>query len=195
MALSECPKFLNPDPTLEQYLTPANIAAHMIHRAYMEGNIENCTVCDLGCGTGILSWGAAIAGAKEVHGFDVDKNALKAARNWGQKEKCEVIFYHSDVKNVKGSYDTVIMNPPFGSQKKHADMPFIKKACELSETVFSFHNANSLPFLKNISGDLGFSPNWVMSFDFPIRSTYSFHTQNIHLQPVIMVKMTRIKKI
>ena len=40
-------------------------------------------------------------------------------------------FINSSISEVHGNYDTVIMNPPFGSVIKHDDMPFIIKACFL----------------------------------------------------------------
>ena len=47
-------------------MTPAPIAADIIFTAYQWGDIENKTVVDLGCGTGIFSVGAVSMGAKKV---------------------------------------------------------------------------------------------------------------------------------
>ena len=61
--LQKVPKPTTPVPQLEQYMTPAPIAADIIFTAYLWGDIENKTVVDLGCGTGIFSVGAVLAGA------------------------------------------------------------------------------------------------------------------------------------
>lgn len=42
---------------------------------------ENTVVADIGCGSGILSIGAALMGAKLVYSVDVDPLAIKATRN------------------------------------------------------------------------------------------------------------------
>ena len=68
MLLEEFETFKNPDPALEQYMTPPVVAARLLFHAYMKGDIEGRSVLDLGCGTGILACGAALLGAKEVAG-------------------------------------------------------------------------------------------------------------------------------
>jgi len=52
--LQKVPSFEKPVPHFEQYLTPASIAADIIFTAHQFGDIENKTVIDLGCGTGIF---------------------------------------------------------------------------------------------------------------------------------------------
>ena len=50
--------FENPDPALEQYMTPATMAADILFDAYRDGDVEGMKVLDLGCGTGMFSIGA-----------------------------------------------------------------------------------------------------------------------------------------
>ena len=47
--------FTDPNPQLEQYMTPAFLAARLLFTAYQQGDIRDKVVCDLGCGTGILA--------------------------------------------------------------------------------------------------------------------------------------------
>ena len=59
----------SPKAYLEQYTTPPNIATEMLYMAaYSNHDIINKSILDLGCGTGRLSIGAALLGAKEVTG-------------------------------------------------------------------------------------------------------------------------------
>lgn len=44
-------------------------------------NAENQTIADIGCGSGILSLGAALLGAKEIHALDTDPLATKTCRS------------------------------------------------------------------------------------------------------------------
>ncbi|MFA7342169.1 MAG: 50S ribosomal protein L11 methyltransferase, partial [Candidatus Methanomethylophilaceae archaeon] len=60
-----------PDPALEQYATPASIAADVLFQAYGNGDIADRKVVDLGCGNGIFAIGAWLLGAEKVLALDV----------------------------------------------------------------------------------------------------------------------------
>jgi len=70
MALEKIEGFETPNIQYEQYKTPAVVAAPFLHMAFMNGEIEGKTVYDLGCGTGMLSIGAALLGAKEERNWE-----------------------------------------------------------------------------------------------------------------------------
>ena len=61
MMLERLEGFSRPSFQREQYATPASVAAEMLFLAGMRGELG--TVCDLGCGTGVLAIGAALLGA------------------------------------------------------------------------------------------------------------------------------------
>ena len=52
MMLQRLAGFSRPQAALEQYQTPAPLAARLLYHALMKGDIEGKRVCDLGCGTG-----------------------------------------------------------------------------------------------------------------------------------------------
>ena len=70
--------------SLEQYQTPAFIAADILFLAY--NDVHKKVVIDLGCGTGMFSIGCALLGAAGVYGIDIDKKAVQIAK----KNACEV---------------------------------------------------------------------------------------------------------
>ena len=72
--------FESPQAGLEQYPTPPELAAHLIHVADLLGDIEDRTVIDLGTGTGMLALGAALRSPAAVLGIDIDGGALEVAR-------------------------------------------------------------------------------------------------------------------
>lgn len=73
-------KFESPRIELEQYSTSPNLAACVIQAAVQNGDLgEGCTVCDLGCGTGILSIASALEECDNVISIDMCKNALNQA--------------------------------------------------------------------------------------------------------------------
>jgi putative methylase len=131
-----------PTPNLEQYTISADTAATMLYiAAYSNGDIAEKTVLDLGCGTGRLAIGAALLGAKEVVGVDLDKTGVKAAFEnsvaAGMKDRTQWVV--ADIDSVRGCFDTVLENPPFGVQKRGADRKFLAKALELGRVTYSIH--------------------------------------------------------
>eukprot|EP00965_Chrysotila_dentata_P130264 4307323-Pleurochrysis_carterae.AAC.1 len=67
----------SPKTRLEQYPTPPDLAAHLLMVAAQDEHIEGMHVADLGCGGGVLGIGAALLGAVQVVGYDVDAEALE----------------------------------------------------------------------------------------------------------------------
>jgi len=149
MAIQKVPKHPNPKVDLEQYSTPATIAADLLWNAYSLGDIADKKVMDLGCGTGIFAIASKLLGAASAIGVDIDKDSTDLASSY-----CgDVDFICSDICDLENDFDvdTIFQNPPFGSQKnakKGADLKFISKAIELSPKVlYSFHMASTEEFL------------------------------------------------
>jgi putative methylase len=143
MALSQTKPHLTPSPSLEQYTIPAETAATMLYiAAYSYQNIVGKRVLDLGCGTGRLALGAALLGAKEVVGVDIDKEAVKmAAVNAAKLGAENVQWVAADIDAITGRFDTVLQNPPFGVQKRGADQRFLERALQLGTMVYSLHKS------------------------------------------------------
>jgi len=144
MLLSRVEPHPNPKPDIEQYTIPADVAAAMLHlAAYTNGDIVGKSVLDLGCGTGRLALGAAFLGAKSVVGVDVDIMAIKKAFENALKIGLEkkVNWLASDVDVVRGNFDTVVQNPPYGIQTARADRKFLEKALEVGKTIYSLHKS------------------------------------------------------
>ena len=181
MLLQKVPGFKDPSPTLEQYITPANIAADIIFTAYSFGDIANKKVIDLGCGTGIFSVGASLAGAKKVIAVDADKNAVSIAKNYAQKNKLDIEFLVQNVDDVKNKCDTIIMNPPFGAQKSNekADRKFIEKGFKTSSIIYSLHLSKTIPFINKMVKALNGEINYSKDYLFPIKHTYEFHEKKV----------------
>jgi putative methylase len=186
--------FPSPSSRLEQYQTPAPLAARLLFHAAMKGNIEGRQVCDLGCGTGILAIGAALLGASEVMGIDADEQAVARARENAGRLGVEVMFFAGnagdpDIHRRVGACDTVVMNPPFGAQKAHADRPFIDTALHIAPVTYGIFNAGSRQFIESYIAGRG-RVEEVIGGVIPIRRTFSFHSRAIREIPVeIMVIM------
>jgi len=180
--------FDSPDVTLEQYSTPALLAAELLHFAFMKGDLED-TVYDLGCGTGMLAIGAKILGAERVIGFDSDPSALEIARENAERLGVEVEFECMDIRQVRGHAHTVVMNPPFGAQVKGSDRPFLKTAMKVGDITYSIHNSGSLAFVKKFI-EPAIITEWYNT-GFPIKRTFKFHKKDVER---IEVEIYRIIK-
>lgn len=177
IALERVPAFEDPDASLEQYPTPATIAADIVFDAYRNGDIAGMKVMDLGCGTGIFSIGAWLMGAGMVVGYDISERAVAAAKACAEGFGAEIGFKVADVRDVEEGADTVLMNPPFGSQRRGADRPFLDKAMDSAERVYSIHMANTLDFLREYVGERGRRISSYKIYKYDIPHTFSFHTK------------------
>jgi putative methylase len=191
IALQRVKPFAAPNPTDEQYPTPANIAADVMFLAYSQGDITGLKVADLGCGTGMLGIAAALLGAREVVGLDKDQAALDLAKENARAMGVEVRLCKGDVSEILENVDTVVMNPPFGSQRKHADLPFLEKAIEIAEVSYSLHNASTQDFLLKLVSSAGRRGEVLKRYKLEIPHTFAFHKK---AKQDVEVLLLRIQK-
>ncbi len=149
--------FDDPRIELEQYATPATVAASIIHEADLRGDLAR-TVVDLGAGTGRLAIGAAMRTDRRIIGLEVDRDALVIARSNAQTMGVDIAWVHGDVASEPIDPDdpvTVLMNPPFGAQTGHrgADRTFLRTAADMATVSYSIHNAGSQAFLEAFVDD------------------------------------------
>jgi len=175
MALQKVRNFDDPDPSLEQYMTPAWMASEILFEAYRLGDVEGMKVIDLGCGTGMFSIGAWLMGAGMVKGFDASEKALNVARINAEELGADVELVLCDVSQVSEGADTVFMNPPFGCQTRRADRPFLDKAMDCAEVVYSIHMANSLDFVREYVESKGRRIDSSITYKYEIPHTFAFH--------------------
>jgi len=173
ITLESLESFHEPKVKLEQYVTPPSLAAEIAVNVKL---IDSPTlVYDLGCGTGILAIAMAMLGSKAV-GFDIDVEALKTARRNAKKVGVYVDFVASRVQDVSVKVKaTTVMNPPFGIQRRKADKPFLEKAMEISDVVYSVHSAGSEPFIGSLCNKKDFEITHIWRYTVPLKRTYSFH--------------------
>ena len=181
--------FEDPDPALEQYMTPATMAADILFEAYRSGDVEGMKVLDLGCGTGMFSIGAWMLGAGMVRGYDISDSALSVAKRNASDMGADVEFLKSRIENVDEGADTVFMNPPFGCQNRNADRPFLKKAMEISECVYSIHMADTVDFVREFCEAEGRSVVSSKIYKYEIPHTFSFHTKTKKTVDVAVVNI------
>ncbi len=190
--LQKIPKPSNPVPHLEQYMTPATIAADVIFTAYNWGDIQDKIVVDLGCGTGVFAIGAFLMGAQKAVGYDIDPNVISIAKDHTIKSNYPIEFYTQDVSSIQTSCDTVLMNPPFGAQKANlkADRRFIEKGFDIASVLYSFHLKKTIPFLEKMITALHGEITLQKDYEFPIKWIFDFHYKQVVSYKVTLLRIT-----
>ena len=160
IALSKLPVHPQNSAFLEQYQTEGNIAAKWLHLIQGLDGLSGKSVLDLGAGNGILGHGAQLLGAKVIF-VEVDKEAASLCERLG-----ETIC--GDVTKVKlPKVDIVIMNPPWGVQRKGADRAFLE-AAKASGKIVHFMHSSHAQHLKSFQS--------VMNGTFRLPGKYTHHT-------------------
>ncbi|NXL29183.1 METL5 protein, partial [Glaucidium brasilianum] len=190
--LQQVDTFESPKLLLEQYPTRPHIAACMLYTIHNTfDDIENKTIADLGCGCGMLSIGSAMLGAGLCVGFDIDADALEIFNsNIEDFELTNINMVQCDVSSLSDSmsetFDTVIMNPPFGTKhNKGMDMVFLKTALQMAKTaVYSLHKTSTRQAMLQVF----FVLFTELKYDLP--ASYKFHKKkSVSIKPNITEKM------
>jgi putative methylase len=175
--------FDDPRIDLEQYRTPPDLAAHLVHVAALRDDIAGATVVDLGCGTGMLTLASALAGARLSVGVELDAAALStASENETQVgAQGDIAWLRADATRppLSCSDATVVMNPPFGARdgNEHADRAFLAAARELAVVSYSIHNAGSRDFVESFAADEGGEVTHAFAAEFDAPSQYDHHDE------------------
>ena len=220
MILERIPKHPNPKVGLEQYSTPATIAADLIWNAYGLGDINDMNILDLGCGTGMFAIASSLMGARYSLGVDIDEESVDLA-----KITKNDIFQEHDIDNANANFivgdinsfnsisdllnesshekmdnnamslnrfDTLIQNPPFGSQekgKRHADRKFMEFAVSSADVIYSFHMKNTEEFVIDFYRELGADVTHKLVYKFPIPKIYDFHKDESRDVKVVVLRI------
>ncbi|MBI5393586.1 methyltransferase [Candidatus Woesearchaeota archaeon] len=200
--LSRLLLFENPKIDKEQYPTDSEIAADLLWHAYMLGDIEDKTIADLGCGTGVLGIGALLLDARNLIFVDSDQLALEkleenlAAINVAKK-KYKII--HKDInyllkKDFTGNLiaQVIIQNPPFGTKIENADKFFLQKAFAIAPIIYSFHKSSTKRFIETIAKNHNYTITHEFKYQFPLKQTMKIHKSKIKRIEVSCFRMEKI---
>lgn len=176
--LSKLLPYSNPKLNLEEYSLDSKSAAKILSVAGMIYNdiIDKCVI-DLGCGTGILAIGAALIGAKHVVGIDIDDESINIAKKNAREVAVEVDYLVGDIRLISSSFDTTLMNPPFGSWNRGIDIIFLMKALQISKVIYSLHKRSekSRKYLRKKIATLGGKIEKIFELEIILPHTYTFH--------------------
>ncbi|MFW6448500.1 MAG: METTL5 family protein [Halobacteriota archaeon] len=192
-ALAGVVGFEEPDATLEQYATPPEVAASVVHEAALRGDLDR-PVVDLGAGTGVLAIAAALGGARTVVGLERDPAAVATAAGNAARLGVGVNWVVGDVEALPldpPSLVTVVANPPFGAHlaRRGADRPFLAAAADIAAVSYTVHNAGSLDFLRAFVGDFGgeLTHSYRATIDLPRQ--FDHHRSATHELDAVVVRI------
>lgn len=176
---------------LEQYPISPNVAAELLYMSGFENADLNGRIIDLGTGTGRLAIGAALMGAKEVTGIDLDEKVLQLARQNAKLADVSVNWILSDIERTIGVFDTVLMNPPYGTRIRHADTIFLEKAFELAPVVYSIHKSSTRKFVVDFVRSHDRQVKEVRTMRLRIPHLFDFHERKWADVEVDLYRITR----
>lgn len=190
--LQDVDVFEEPKVLLEQYPTTPHIAACMLHTISSTfDDIAGKCVADLGVGCGILTIGAEMLGASYILGVDVDEDALGVcASNLKEFEMTNGDFLNADVRQMvrskalksrlNGQFDTVVMNPPFGTKHNQGiDVDFLQAALLLSSNaVYSLHKSSTREHILKKAQSWGAEATVLAELRYDLAKTLKFHKKN-----------------
>ncbi|PIN75144.1 DNA methylase [Candidatus Woesearchaeota archaeon CG10_big_fil_rev_8_21_14_0_10_36_11] len=182
MELSKLKGFEKPSFMLEQYATPAHIAADWIWQMAMKGEVAGKIILDAASGPGIIGIGLLLLGARKVFFVDKDIDAMNLCiQNYNvlkdEYEVGEAEFIIEDVSLFDEHVDIVVQNPPFGTKETHIDKVFLEKAFSVAHVVYSMHKYSTQKFVEAIAKDYNFMITDVWRYDFPLKAAFAFHTK------------------
>lgn len=192
--LATIPPHPHPKAELEQYATPADVAAPLLFEARALGDVEGRSVVDLGCGTGVLAIGAALLGAASVVGVDVDAEAVAVARAEADRLDARVELQVGDVAAWDGRADTVLMNPPFGAQRKGADRPFLDAAFRTAPVAYTIANLPAREFTEAYAAKAGYAATHRWRMAMTLRHQYRHQTRAAVDVDVVAIRFQRNEK-
>ena len=170
---------------MEQYATEGDLAAFWILAIDQLDNLENKTVVDLGAGNGILGLGTAYLGASKVTLIEADEEACMVLKQNSQKIieefETQIITIHaligSQLVELSGQTDIVVMNPPWGFQTEKADRPLLELAFSLDATaIYVLHSAKA-KHIEAMAKDFGYEGEIVFETNFRLPPMYSHHSK------------------
>lgn len=192
--LADVEGFAAPAAALEQYSTPASLAATLIHLADLQGDLER-RVIDLGAGTGMLALGAALRAAPRVVGIERDpaavETALRNERSLDPPTAVDWLLGDATRPPLAVEGATIVMNPPFGAQDgaEHADRAFLQSVVDNAAVSYTIHNGGSWEFVEAFAAEHGGLITHAYEATMSLERQFAFHEEDRAEIPVELFRI------
>lgn len=92
------------------------LCLELLAAATPDGSLEDTTVLEVGCGSGVLALAAALGGAT-VTAIDIDPDAVRATADSAAANGLELVATTTALDDVDGPFDLVVCNMTLGDQR------------------------------------------------------------------------------
>jgi len=180
--LSKLQEISSPNLNLEQYQTEGEIAARWLFDIQSFDDLKpGCRVVDLGCGNGILGIGAVLMGAGSAILVDSDEKSCEVStrnvESLGISDSVKIVNSKIGEKDIEISEaDIVVSNPPWGTQKKASDRPFLEEIISIGTIAHLMHSSQAT-HIRNFFNEFGWSSEKYGDLDFALPATYGHHSR------------------
>ena len=180
--LSKLQEISSPNLNLEQYQTEGEIAARWLFDIQSFDDLKpGCRVVDLGCGNGILGIGAVLMGAGSAILVDSDEKSCKVStrnvESLGISDSVKIVNLKIGEKDIEiREADIVVSNPPWGTQKKASDRPFLEEIISIGTIAHLMHSSQAT-HIRNFFNEFGWSSEEYGDLDFALPATYGHHSR------------------
>jgi|TARA_Y100000994_G_scaffold245629_1_gene247545 predicted RNA methylase len=180
--LSKLQEISSPNLNLEQYQTEGEIAARWLFDIQSFDDLKpGCRVVDLGCGNGILGIGAVLMGAGSAILVDSDEKSCEVStrnvESLGISDSVKIVNSKIGEKDIEiREADIVVSNPPWGTQKKASDRPFLEEIISIGTIAHLMHSSQAT-HIRNFFNEFGWSSEEYGDLDFALPATYGHHSR------------------
>ena len=180
--LSKLQEISSPNLNLEQYQTEGEIAARWLFDIQSFDDLKpGCRVVDLGCGNGILGIGAVLMGAGSAILVDSDQKSCEVStrnvESLGISDSVKIVNSKIGEKDIEiREADIVVSNPPWGTQKKASDRPFLEEIISIGTIAHLMHSSQAT-HIRNFFNEFGWSSEEYGDLDFALPATYGHHSR------------------
>ena len=126
--------------------------------------------------------------------FEIDENAIEIAKKYSEEHNLEIKWINKAIETIEDKFDTIIMNPPFGSQRPGADKIFLEKAMEIATNIWTIHLSETRKFIEKIVDKNNCVIVNLYEFDYPLKNTMSFHTKETKIENAILYHIASLPK-
>ena len=182
MRLSELPRHPAKNPKLEQYATDGDTAACWLMGIDQQdpfADLEEAVV-DLGAGNGILGIGALLLGAPRAIFVEVDAAVCQVLEAALEEEdlRGRAQILQKDVSEARiDGVQLVVMNPPWGQQRRSADRPFLEASIAMSPRAVHLMHSSGAVHVEPWAKDMGWHAQRWLEMDFPLPRTYAHQSK------------------
>ncbi|MHA1978097.1 MAG: METTL5 family protein [Candidatus Hodarchaeales archaeon] len=187
--------FTDPKIISEQYSLPSDLISFIL--ILVKKDLSNCNIVDLGCGTGRFTLPISKHFSNRVLGVDNDFTVLNEIYTNMKKLNLQIDLLNTSIEFVEANkwkhlFQTTIMNPPFGTQRRGIDQVFLRKSLSYSEVVLSLHKTSkkSRNLWKKIASSHDKQIELLSTIEFSLPRTFNFHRRNQHSVTIDLVRFS-----